>query len=84
MTAPEHFSVLTVIGTGSIVDRFGVIALSIDWSVPQNCAAFLFLPDLESCDVPISRIYVLDKPLENHRHIGVCEAHHAELAGEHA
>ena len=65
-------SVEQVIGTGDPFDQITLILLISDWGVPNNCLWNL----KEECEETLSRLYVLDKPVDNHKIIGICEKHH--------
>ena len=71
-------SVKQVIGRGDALDSLMLMPLIIDWRVPKNC----IWNKKEKCDAPISRLYVLDEPLDGkHKVVGVCEEHHKCFLG---
>ena len=82
MTGPPaetlKLSVKSIIGTGDPFDAIMLIPLIADWRVPRNCLMAL---EGVRCDAPIRRLYVLDKPIEGHRVLGICEAHHLAFGG---
>lgn len=78
MTETVKLRVGTVIGTGDPLDRMELLPLIVDWRVPSNC---LWSLAGTPCEKPLSRLYVLDEPLQGHRVVGVCEQHHVALGG---
>lgn len=71
-----HLRVGTVIGTGDPFDAIMLIPLIADWKVPRNCLGSLMGGE---CTKSLTRLYVLDEPLQGHKVVGVCEKHHAAL-----
>src|SRR3990172_3091477 len=69
--------VKTVIGTGDPFDSIGLIPLIADWRVPRNCLVAL---RGEKCEAAITRLYVLEAPIEGHGVLGICETHHTEFS----
>lgn len=79
MSDTIHLGVERVIGTGDPSDAVTLTPLIVQWQVPSNCLwALIGTP----CDQPLRRLYVLREPVQGHKVLGVCEQHHAELAGE--
>ena len=62
-----------VIGTGDPTDVITLIPLISQWRVPRECAWVL---TGEECGKPLSRLYVLQEPIQGHRIVGVCRDHH--------
>ncbi len=74
-----NLSVKQVIGTGDPFDQIMLLPLITDWQVPRNCMMALCGVD---CQATISRLYVLDTPVDGHGVLGICETHHREFAKE--
>jgi len=77
VSASVKLGIETVIGTGDALDSIMLIPLISQWRVPTNCLVVL---RGDTCEEPLSRLYVLREPVKGHKILGVCESHHKELS----
>jgi len=76
-----HLGIETVIGTGDPLDGIMLLPLLCAWGVPRGCLVAL---RGESCEEPVTRLYVLREPVEGYKHLCICEKHHQELLAQSA
>ena len=76
MTETIHLGVKKIIGDGSALQRIELIPLMAQWYVPHQCLYSLISIE---CSERVSRLYVLEESIQQHRVLGICEKHHQEL-----